>query len=288
MPTEKLTLKYREILDRRLKNSVNGLSDYSFANLYLFREMFKNELILEGEEIFVRGKTYDGHTHLMLTRSPEHLDKEYLKNMMSLADFIYPVPEKWLEHFPESEFRAVFDEAESDYIYEVARMTDYSGRRLHKKRNLLNQFLSGYERRVFPLVREHFPAAFEVLDAWQEESMQNKEETDYYPCREGVELSDELVLCGMIYYVGKEPAGFVLGEELTPEIFDIKFAKAKKKFKGIYQYLFSDFAGLLPKKYLYFNFEEDLGQPGLRKAKSSYQPAKKLVKYRVKKIADSV
>ncbi len=278
---QKLTLEHRSLLDSRLKKTGSGFSDHSFANLYLFREAFNSELLVDRENVFVRGKTYDNFTFLMPTAAPKQQELGRLKELMRQADFLYPVPEAWLKCFPENEFQTAFNDGESDYIYELSRMSEYPGRKLHKKRNLLKQFLSGYDHRVYPLTADRIAAAEEILTSWQEESGQERARTDYYPCQEALQRNEELVLCGMVYYVENEPAGFLLGEELTSEIFDVKFAKAKKKFKGIYQYLFNDFAKLLPKKYAYFNLEEDLGQPGLRKAKDSYQPVKKLVKYRV-------
>jgi len=72
-----------------------------------------------------------------------------------------------------------------------------------------------------------------------------------------------------------------LGEELNQEMFVLNFAKAKKRFKGIYQYMYNNIANLLPQRYKYFNFEEDLGKEPLKVAKSSYIPDALLKKFRV-------
>ncbi|MBU1043088.1 MAG: DUF2156 domain-containing protein [Candidatus Omnitrophica bacterium] len=281
MHIEKLNLEHRENLDKSLKQIGCGLSDYSFANLYLFRQSHFNELILDNKELFVRGKTYDGSTYLMPTKHPGEINFAYLKSRLKQIDFIFPVPETWLDFFPTSDFRSTFLEGESDYIYEISQIVAYSGNKMHKKRNLLNQFVREYEHKSYPLISEHMNAAKEILEQWQADTGQDKLDTDYYACLEAINMNEELVLCGMIYYVDNQPAGFVLGEELTPDIFDVKFAKAKTKFKGIYQYLFNDLAKLLPEKYLYFNFEEDLGLDSLKLAKSSYQPCQKKLKYRI-------
>ena len=90
-----------------------------------------------------------------------------------------------------------------------------------------------------------------------------------------------MVMCGGIYYVEDEPAAFFLGEEIKDDMFVICFAKALKKFKGIYQYMYNNIAKILPDKYKYFNFEEDLGSQALKLAKSSYSPQIMLKKYRV-------
>jgi len=106
-------------------------------------------------------------------------------------------------------------------------------------------------------------------------------DTDYAACLEALDRYEELVLCGGIYYADNEPAGFVLGEEINDETFVLHFAKARTKFKGIYQYLFNNFAGILPPKYKYLNLEQDLDKENLRVFKASYLPDVMLRKARV-------
>jgi len=46
------------------------------------------------------------------------------------------------------------------------------------------------------------------------------------------------------------------------------------------QYVNQVFASFLPEKYELINREQDLGDPGLRRAKESYRPAGFVTKYR--------
>lgn len=57
MKIEKLSLLHRKLSDKPLKDIGMGLSDYSFVNLYLFRQIHSNEIIFDNREMFVRGKT---------------------------------------------------------------------------------------------------------------------------------------------------------------------------------------------------------------------------------------
>ena len=79
----------------------------------------------------------------------------------------------------------------------------------------------------------------------------------------------------------REPAGFILGEGLGDSIFALHFAKGLTKFKGIYQFMYNHFAGIMSDRYELLNFEQDLGNPELRHAKSSYRPDRMIHKYRV-------
>ena len=110
----------------------------------------------------------------------------------------------------------------------------------------------------------------------------NAADTDYAACREALDRYDELVLCGGIYYAEGEPAGFVLGEEVSDETFVLHFAKARTRFKGIYQFMFNNFAKILPPKYKYLNLEQDLDKENLRVFKASYLPDVMMRKARVR------
>jgi hypothetical protein len=233
------------------------------------------------KELFIRGRSYDGHIYLMPTRDVRGLDMAYLKNMMQGVDFLYPVPEPWLSAFDPAEFQVARSEGDADYVYTVEKMSTYPGRNLHKKRNLLAQFNKLYRHDALPLIPDRLDQARFILQDWLAGSAMAAADTDYEPCLEALDRYDELVLCGGIYYADDEPAGFVLGEELNAETYVLHFAKARVKFKGVYQYMFNNFAKILPPKYTYLNLEQDLDKENLRLFKASYIPDLHLQKARV-------
>ncbi|TYB33047.1 MAG: DUF2156 domain-containing protein, partial [Flexistipes sinusarabici] len=268
MQCEKLEFEHKNILYERLKKVDTPIAEYSFANLYLFRNIHDYRVVKD-EDIFIKGKSVDGYTFIMPTTNLSEIDIEYLKRISKEVDFIFPIDEQWLQYFGDNIVYSNF-EGETDYIYTVDKISTYKGRKLHKKRNLLKQFLRDYSFECHPLTDKNVHDAFEILDIWQNEIDLSPEETDYYACQEALNMHDELILCGLIYYVEGEPAGFIMGEELNAETFVIHFAKGKRGVKGIYQFIYNDFAKRLPKKYNYLNFEQDLGKTALRIAKSSY------------------
>jgi hypothetical protein len=281
MQQEKLGLQHKGLLEPRLRGITVPLSEYTFPNLYLFRGIHDYEVVTD-RDIFVRGMTYDGHSYLMPTMDVRALDLGYVKEMMRGADFLFPVPEEWLSHFSADEFEITFAEGDADYMYTVEKMSTLTGRNLHKKRNLLKQFLEKYGHEARPLTSDRLEQARFILTDWLETTGTQADDTDFSPCMEALDRYDELVLCGGIYYADNEPAGFVLGEELNEATFVLHFAKARTKFKGIYQFMYNNFAKVLPPKYKYLNLEQDLDRENLRVFKSSYIPDVMLKKARVR------
>jgi hypothetical protein len=281
MQTEKLSLKHKDLLHQRLRNITVPLSEYTFPNLYLFRKNHDYEVILD-KEVFIKGRSYDGHIFLMPTADVRTLDIAYLKELMRDVDFFSPIPEEWLPAFSPDEFEITFAEGDADYLYTVLKMSTFAGRRLHKKRNLLKQFVEAHTHDARPLTNDRLNDARFILNDWLATTKMNADETDYAACLEALDRYEELILCGGIYYADREPAGFVLGEELNEETFVLHFAKARTKFKGVYQYMFNNFAKILPPKYKYLNLEQDLDKENLRIFKSSYVPDRLLKKARIR------
>ncbi len=288
MLREKLSLEHKDLLHPRLKQARSFLSEYSFSNLYLFREAHDYELLREDDAVFISGRTYDGKRFIMPTGEISMSDLAVLRKIIGGYDFVFPVPEEWIGAFGAAGVQASFLEGDSDYIYSVEELATYRGRKFHDKKNLLNQFLSLYTPQPCPLTAERMKDARDILEAWQEDVGGGKADTDYFPCCEGLKLYEELVLCGGIYYVDGEPAGFIIGEEINDTMFVLHFAKGKRKFKGMYQYMYNHFAGILPGQYTHISFEQDLGKLALKIAKASYHPQQMLHKYRITFDADQL
>jgi len=204
-----------------------------------------------------------------------------LRKLQTQCDFFFPIHESWIEHFKQYNIEYSFSDGDTDYIYTSDKMQNYHGRKLHKKRNLLKQFNENYNAVAFEMNKDNLKDAKAILEEWLEMSGMTKEETDYYACCEALNKYNDLCVCGGIYYVDEKPIGFVLGEELTENTYVLHFAKGLTSYKGIYQYLYNNFANILPKRYEFINFEQDLGKMALRMAKTSYIPDRLEKKYRM-------
>lgn len=286
MKKELLSLNHEIKISELLSNINVGLSEYTFANLYLFRDKHDYRLINDNERLFLSGVTYDGKTFLMpLYDLSEDKNNIYLDNLLKLAvdyDMIYPIPEKWLFKFTIEGFAISRSENDSDYLYEIDTFAFYPGRKLHGKRNLVTQLLRNYEIEILRLNDENSHHAIDILKKWQNEVGNDKELTDFEPCLGALQNIERLNQIGYIFFINGIPKGFVLGEQYNEKYCVIHFAKADNAVKGLYQYMFSVFAQYNKEKRCSFiNLEQDLGKDGLRAMKKSYCPVEMLAKYRI-------
>lgn len=270
-----LTLDLREYLHERLRKLPEGVSEFTFANLYLFRDKHNYRLSRLDEDLLIILGEDPGTPFFML---PFGLpDKENLTRLFYDHRYMKCVTENQKSALETLGFRTIEDRDNFDYLYNRQDLAELKGRKYHKKRNLIKAFISSHEYTAKPLLDEHIPEALQILDMWRD---QHNTSADYDSAREALEQSWELQLCGGIYYVDDKPVAYSLGEELAGSTsFVIHFEKALIDFKGLYQFINKTFAAILPDIYVSINREQDLGDKGLRQAKHSYKPMAYVKKY---------
>jgi hypothetical protein len=259
------------------------LSEYTFANIYLFREIHRYEVI-HSQDIYIKGKTRDGMTYIMPTTSFKEINCQDLISCMEGADFVFPIPEIWLSSIPKDLFSVAYFEQDSDYLYATTKLSTYAGRHLSGRRNLVKQFLDLYPDHCnCSLDISHVSDALVILEEWHKHAREEEPFTDYEACREALQLLDKLHLCGHICYAGGRPIAFLIGEKLNTSTYVIHFAKGLIEYKGIYQYLYHQFAKSILNRFQMINLEQDLGSMELKNAKRAYLPDRYALKYRVAK-----
>jgi len=278
---ETIDLKHHDCLMNRFQQMNLRISDYTFANVYLFRKTSNYEFLTTDCGVFISGQNKQKQRYIMPLNDPKGCDIKTFNNVLTGRDFFFPIPQEWLGYFPEDKFNVCYDESESDYIYLTEKLAGFKGRQYVRHRNHLNQFLSLYAPKEESLSEKNISDGMNILYQWQNESRTTVEKTDFEQCEEALKKFLELALWGTIYYIDAQPAGFIIGEPLNADMFCLHFAKASKKYHGIYEFMFNVTAKKLQTRYRYLNFEEDMGNKNLRRTKSSYGPEFILKKYRI-------
>lgn len=278
---ETVDLKHLPCLTDRFHQMNLQISDYTFANVYLFRKTSHYEFLTTDCGLFVSGQNKQKQRYIMPLNDPHGCDMQTFKDLLGRQNFFFPIPEEWLSCFPKDKFVISCDDNESDYIYLTENMANFKGKQYTRHRNHLNQFLSTYVPKGETISTKNFQDALRVLREWQDDSRTGPDKNDFEQCREALQKISELALWGTIYYINGNSAGFIIGEALNHDTFCLHFAKASKKYHGIYEFMFNDTAKRLQSQYKYLNLEEDMGNKNLRRTKSSYGQELLLKKYRI-------
>jgi hypothetical protein len=275
--TTELTLALRPLLHPLLRQLQQGISEFTFANLYLFRKSHHYTLsLLPDGTLTILGRD-DATPFFMLPfelPAPPLLDQMFRDHGMMKG-----ASREQAEILRKMGYAVREDRDNFDYLYRRQDLAELGGRNFHKKRNLVKAFVSSNIYTALPLLDEHRGDALGILEEWKIETQQTG---DAVAAREALEKMEELQLCGGIYYVQSRPVALVLGEELARgACFAIHFEKAVSGYKGLYQFINQSFASILPEFYETINREQDMGDAGLRQAKLSYQPTGFVEKFKI-------
>lgn len=271
-----VTLALRRTLHPLFKGLASEISEFTFANIFLFRSVHNYRVArLEDGNIVITGRDGDAPFFMLPFGLPE---KPALQSLLKEHGSMKCVPEALAKEFSRQGYRVVEDRDNFDYLYSRRELAGLSGRRYHRKKNLVNYFTGTYSCEVRPLLKELVHDGLHVLEEWRKGS---GVDGDYGSAVEALEDLEELGLCGWIYYVDKEPAAYTLGEELNGNTFVLHFEKGLDRYKGLLQFVNRNFASALPERYELINREQDLGDSGLRQSKLSYRPHGLVKKFRV-------
>ena len=254
------------------------LSEYNFANLYLFRSVHQYRVVTLKEGLAIAGVSYDKKPFVMPLFHP--------KNWVSLLEEtkapLYPVCENWFDEV-QQKCALTTSDADSDYIYDSLSIREYRGRHFDGQRNAIRRLLDDHEITVHPLSASTQATALRVVSEWAEENSTTEQQYEASVCKEAVLLAPELQLEGWVFEVDGHPAGLLIGSSLTTDMYCFHFEKSLRRFRGLSAYIFQTGAQKIDPKYRYVNWEQDLGDKGLRQAKESYQPIGKAKKGWAKK-----
>ena len=272
-----LTIQLRPLLHPLLQQLSEGISEFTFANLYLFRNTHNYSVTTLGDDTIALLGLDQATTFFMLPCALP--DAALLDRLFRDHGTLKCASAAQAQLLAQQGYRVEEDRNNFDYLYRRQDLALLDGRNYHKKRNLIKAFTRSHSFTAKPLRPELREDALRVLEDWRQGT---EGPDDYRAAREAVERMEPLQLCGGIYYVESRPAAFVLGEELARgTIYAIHFEKAVPGYKGLYQFINQSFAAVLPEEYATINREQDLGDPGLRQAKMSYFPSGFIKKFKV-------
>ncbi len=172
-----------------------------------------------------------------------------------------------------------------DYIYNSSDLAELKGHKYSRKRNMIAQFMktAGKDVKISPLKGVCLAKCLQVFDTWQ--ASKGTPALDDIPNCErraiinGLNDFTALEMSGVAVEIGGRLAGFAFGSRLSADTYTLNFEKADASVKGLYQFLDREAARAVAPCCRFINKENDLGIPGIRKAKESYFPARFVKSY---------
>jgi hypothetical protein len=278
-----LTLDDRLFVTEYLRRFPPVVSELTFTNLFAWRhsrpvwiDEFKESLLF-----FTETKT-----GLAIQGNPV--------GPASLAEIFreYPSRVAGADRFPKDKLpdvrpdgaTVVEDRDNADYVYRREDLATLAGRHFTKKRNHINQCLAAYDCQYEMITEKTVPECLAMQNRWCAARDCKTEPGlcgEYRAIEETLLHYKELPLTGCAIRIAGNIEAFTVGEALNPSTAVCHFEKAMPQFHGLAQLINQWFAKENLGDFAFVNREQDLGIPGLRKAKESYFPDHLVEKVRI-------
>jgi hypothetical protein len=279
-----LKLEDRGLLTEFLRKNPQRLTGYSFATFAAWRPFFHYEWTFAEPGVLLISCVLEPDPRRHLLQPVGLLTPEAAKSIKAWASGLtYPlriigVSDVFLKGNPlfAQSFEVFEDRAVSNYLYTASALAQLPGRKYSKKRNLLAQASGLYRWSCEMLNSNHIEQCFVVLNSILEEERPQvegmlKRELAALECT--LRHFDEFGQQGLLISIDSRPVAFSIYEAISPTTVAIHFERALRSYKGLYQVINCETAKVIAAQgYQFINREEDLGDPGLRDAKMSYQP----------------
>ena len=274
----------------------NKTCDSVFLDMYLWKDFYKvHYAVEEGKALYltmeIGGETYAAVPICAESELPEAFLKvqSYFNEALGKKLKIYLADEAALEilHLDPEAYAVNEVEDAKDYLYSAEALRKLPGKKLGKKKNHINAFLREHEgtHEYRTLDCAQGPEVWNFLMRWRD---QKDSEALSELEAETAGIYDVLNNCTKLrvriggVYVDKVLQAFYIGsynERLKMAIIHIE--KADPEIRGLYPYINQQFLlHEFPDAEL-VNREDDMGLPGLRKAKLSYDPIDYARKFRI-------
>ncbi|MBR1658517.1 MAG: DUF2156 domain-containing protein [Synergistaceae bacterium] len=286
----KLTWQDKDFYTRFYEESPVHYAEYSFFCLWGWSHAYPIEIAeTDGDLLWLRsgGPLAGMFGPCGNWNAVKDWDKEL--SCFSSGDIIYDVPASVMKILSSREnLRFTEDRDQHEYVYAVKDLTALKGKAYAHKRNRVRAFLDGYEWDYYPIKPDDFAEIMEFQESWRAHRMltMNQDEAESLAdedtaIRNALEKWEDFNFKGGMLKIDGKIVAYTIAEELDPENLDVCFEKAFSEYAGSYQAINYMFLKEQGSQYTWVNREEDMGEPGLREAKLSYNPSMMLEKYQM-------
>jgi hypothetical protein len=282
----------RDLLHDRLWAYQPLNSELTFTNLFIWRNHYRFAWSIYKEWLIILKSAPDGEIYVFTPVGPPgrlavvetllgwlHDEKGARRAAIERADQKLIVELQGSPNFVIEPLRDHFD-----YVYSTDDLIRLQGGNYRAKRNHINYFLRSYDFAYQPLDSIHKDACLELMETWC--GVRRCEDdlglsSEWEAIREALENLEELKIVGGVILVNDKVEAFTIGELLNKETVVVHIEKANMEIRGLYNMINQQYLEKQWQSIRYVNREQDLGEPGLREAKLSYNPDHFVEKFRI-------
>lgn len=283
-----LALKDQRIYTECYQACEEKTADYSFMNIWAWQDKYHYEIAFAEKLCWLRSPCAEGFlyyapvgnwsncrwTEIFQRYFPSHCKMVRIPG--ALAGYLSA-------QLPES--KLISQREHWEYVYAVTELLNLTGEKYSTKRKLANHFRRTYPYETRRLKPSDTAAVLAFQTKWLNEqphrgrgvfkSLQAENQAINHLLSYWPEFPE---LYGQGIWIDNKLVAFSIGEGVDDKTFIVHFEKGLIAYKGVYQAM-NQIMLENNTQYTWVNREQDLGLPGLRKAKTEYHPSYMIRKY---------
>jgi len=291
---KELELSDKEKIEPFLAIDGSIMADRTFASLYIWREHYDVQICLKNDFLYLLSKDHRSlRTYYMPLGKGDiapaiaeiEADSRECGKPFHVILFTKERKEE-LEKACPGKYAFVDDRDNYDYVYRASDLMELKGKHFHAKRNFINRFLAAYNGRwryedIDPV--RHRSLIHEYTLKWGRAKSGDGYQDDYRHELLAIDSAltnyEALNIRGGILWIDDQIVAYTLAAVTHNKVIDVMFEKADAEIDGAYPMINNQFAIHNFGDMELVNREEDMGIPGLRTAKLSYNPIMMTEKY---------
>jgi hypothetical protein len=288
-----IQLNERDFIHKMLQEYNPQTSELTFTNLFIWRSYYRIQWSLFNNWLLILCNPQESGFYFMQPVGP----LDHYENIEILLSWLRdekgehePRIERTDERFisPIREQKSILIEPmrdHFDYVYRSEDLIRLAGRKYHAKKNRINKFSKKYNYEYVQMTKDLIPECIEVLRKWCEWRECEKNpilQAEVEAVHEALYNFDILKLHGGVIFIKDAIEAFSMGEILNSQTAVIHIEKADPRIPELFTMINQKFCEMQWQNVPYINREQDLGVPGLRKAKLSYNPVYLMKKFRIR------
>jgi hypothetical protein len=283
-----MTLNDKLLIDALLMKKQPQISELSFGSLFMWQDSEPVQLSRIDETVLMQSSHEDGNLYLLppLGQKPLPEPLEVMKQVASVCDrrlpLLYGIGPSEAERLEGLGMEIEPCRNQWDYVYLTRDLAELPGDKYHAKRNLIARCLSRHRCEYSEITPSMIDQCLQVETRWRRLRARDRVaglDAESQAVKRLLEHYQDLGVFGGVICVDGTIEAFAIGERLNRETVVVHVEKANPEIKGLYQVINQWFCQKARLDFKFVNREQDLGIPGLRKAKLSYHPHHMVEKY---------
>lgn len=254
----------------------------NFGNTFIWRHFDQPRFSIIHDNLCVRFEPPDEPAYFLQPFGTTAIP-ETIRICLDHAPRLSRIPASFAGRHCGEGFQCAPDRDNFDYVYATEDLIELKGKKYDGKRNRIRKFERCHAYRYLKLTPDHLGDCRRLFEEWagEKESPNPMAGAQRDAIQQALTHFEALGLSGGAIEVGGAVAAFSIGGPLNADTAVIHIEIVSPKYEGLAQLMNREFVKNELAGFAFINREQDMGVPGLRRAKESYQPHHLLEKFHI-------